>query len=345
MASMMQAAVLLKPNQIVLREVPVPACGPRDVLVQVKRAGICGTDIHMFNGHFAAESLPVIPGHEFAGVVVAIGDEVSSIQIGARVTADINVGCGHCFFCRKNEVLLCSTMYQLGIHRNGGFAEYVAVPERLVIPIPDDMPFAIAALTEPLSCCVRSAKYSGLRPGESVVVIGAGPIGNLHVQLARVSGAAPIIVADLNKQRLALASEAGADFTVLDPDQLDEVVMRHTGGRGADLVIESVGQAALYEKAFTLVRSGGRVAAFGVASPEARATYAPLSIVLHEKGMKGTVASSGDDYHDALTLLRYGRIKTDNLTGDVRGLQDLEGSILELTRQPQALKIQIAISD
>ena len=341
----MRAAVLERPKHIVVREMPVPKVGPRDVLIAVKRAGICGTDVHMLNGHFALESLPVIPGHEFSGVVAAVGSEVSRIAVGTRVTADINVGCGHCFFCRKNEVLLCKEMYQLGIHRNGGFAEYAAVPERLVLPLPDEMPFAIAALTEPLSCCVRSHARSGIRPGESVLVIGAGPIGNLHVQLARVSGAAPIIVADLNTQRLAIAAESGADVTVADPDELDGVVRDLTDGRGADVVIESVGNAALYDKTFSLVRPGGRIVAFGVAGPDARSTFSPLQVVLSEIGMKGTVASSGDDLHDALTLLRWGRIDTSHFTREVRPLEGLHSAIEEFMGDPRILKLQIAVND
>jgi 2-desacetyl-2-hydroxyethyl bacteriochlorophyllide A dehydrogenase len=341
----MRAAVLEAPHQIEIRQVPTPEPGPRDVLIQVKRAGICGTDIHMYHGKFAPEAMPVVPGHEFSGVVAAVGSEVSDLRVGERVTADINVGCGHCFFCRKNEILLCREMYQLGIHRNGGFADYVVVPARLVILIPDEMSFALAALTEPLSCCVRSSTQSRLRAAESVLVIGAGPIGNLHVQLARVSGAAPIIVADLNTQRLQMAKDSGADVLVEDQEKLEATVMRYTGGRGADLVIESVGSPALYERAMALVRPGGRIAAFGVAAPEARATYMPFAVVLREIGMKGTVASSGDDYYNALTLLQYGRIKTDYLTSEVRPLEELKRSIEELVQQPSVLKIQISVSD
>jgi 2-desacetyl-2-hydroxyethyl bacteriochlorophyllide A dehydrogenase len=340
----MKAAVLERPKHFAVREAPTPKVGPTDVLIKVERAGVCGTDVHMFNGHFALDSLPVIPGHEFAGVVAAVGEAVSRFKVGARVTADINVGCGHCFFCRKNEVLLCKEMYQLGIHRNGGFAEYAAAPERLVIPIPDDMPFSIAALTEPLSCCVRSFTRNAVRPGESLLVIGTGPIGNLHVQLGRVSGAAPIIATDVNKQRLAAAAECGADVIVDDPDMLDGVVKRLTDGRGADVVIESVGSAALYEKAFSLVRPGGRIAAFGVAGPEARAAFSPLNVVLHEIGMKGTVASSGDDLHNALTLLRYGRIRTEPFTREVRPLDGVQRAIEEFIEDSQILKVQIAVN-
>lgn len=341
--SSMRAAVLVAPGKFEIREVPTPKCGPGDVLVKVKRAGICGTDIHIYKGHFAAESIPFIPGHEFAGVIASVGSESSSLKIGTPVTADINVGCGQCYYCRKNEVLLCPTMRQIGIHRDGAFADYVLVPERLVIPIPDDMPFEIAALNEPLSCCVRSFMRNNMRIGESVLILGTGPIGNLHVQMARLVGAAPIIAADLNPARLEAAKAAGADVTISDPAEVDTILRKYTDGRGADVVIESVGNARLYEQALQYVRPGGRVVAFGVAGADARAQFAPLQFVMKEIGMKGTIASSGDDFHQALTLLKYGRIKTDRFTSAVRKLEDTQAAIEEFMTDPRIFKIQIAV--
>lgn len=337
----MRAAVLTEPGRIELRQVPVPSCGPGDVLVAVRRAGICGTDIHMFNGHFARDSLPIIPGHEFSGVIAATGSAATRHAVGTPVVADINVGCGNCYFCRKNEVLLCSDIKQIGIHRDGGFAEYVLVPEAHIIPIPDDMPMDVAAVVEPLSCIVRSFQRNRVHAGQSVVVLGAGPIGNLHVQMARLVGAAPIVAVDLNANRLKAAAAAGADFTVADPAEVEPLVRRLTDGRGADVVIESVGLPALYEQAFRLVRPGGQVAAFGVAAPEARASYAPLDLVMREMSLKGTVASSGDDFHDALTLLRYGRMKTDEFTRVVRPLGELQAAIESFRSDQNTLKIQI----
>lgn len=343
--STMRAAVLVEPGRFEVKQVPTPVCGPNDVLVKVKRAGVCGTDIHIFRGHFAAESIPLIPGHEFSGVVAAVGAHATKTTVGTPVVADINVGCGQCFYCRKNEVLLCADIKQIGIHRDGAFAEYVLVPERLVIPIPADMPFDIAALTEPLSCCVRSFTRNNVRAGQSVVIIGAGPIGNLHVQMARLVGAAPIIAIDLNETRLAAAKAVGADVTISDPAKVHDIVRQYTDGRGADVVIESVGNPRLYEQAFELVRPGGQISAFGVASAEGRAAFAPLQVVMKEIGMKGTVASSGDDFHNALTLLKYGRIKTQPFTSVVRSLDETQKAIEDFIGDPNILKVQIAVSD
>lgn len=252
----MRAAVLVKPGRFEIQGVPRPTCGSDDVIIKVSRCCICGTDVHIFNGHYSADKLPMIPGHEFSGTIDEIGGEVTGLIVGQKAIADINVGCGTCYYCRRNEILNCPTMQQIGIHANGAFAEYVCVPARLVIPVPDFMPLGIAALSEPLSCVVRAASKTDLRMAESVVVMGLGPIGNLHVQLARAIGAAPIIGVDLNEKRCDLARTCGADVVVSEPDAVHDAVLAATDGRGADLVIESVGLPKLYEQAFQLVRPG-----------------------------------------------------------------------------------------
>lgn len=339
----MTAAVLVRPGAFEIQTVPVPKIGPGDVLIKVARVGVCGTDVHIYRGHYAADWLPLIPGHEFSGTVAAIGDGVTTVDVGTRVIADINIGCGHCFYCRKNEVMSCSEVKQLGIHIDGAFAEYVKVPQRLVIPIPDDMPFDVAALAEPLGCTVRAAKKSAIRFGESVLVLGAGPVGNFHIQLARAIGAAPIIAADLNLQRLRLAKDCGADVVVSDMSTLDSAVRAVTGGRGADVVIESVGMPALYERAFDLVRPGGRIAAFGLGGEDEVVRFAPQKMVLKETGIRGSVAAMGDDMHDALTLLRFKRIDVRPFLQETRTLSEVQDAIEAFAADPGILKMQIVV--
>jgi 2-desacetyl-2-hydroxyethyl bacteriochlorophyllide A dehydrogenase len=339
----MTAAVLVRPGAFEMQTIPVPQIGPGDVLIKVARVGVCGTDVHIYRGHYAAGWLPLIPGHEFSGTVAAIGDGVTTVDVGTRVIADINIGCGHCFYCRKNEVMSCSEVKQLGIHIDGAFAEYVKIPQRLVIPIPDDMSFEVAALAEPLGCTVRAAKKSNIRFGESVLVIGAGPIGNFHVQLARAIGAAPIIAADLNAERLRLAKDCGADVVISDMSMLDAAVRAVTDGRGADVVIESVGLPALYERAFDLVRPGGRITAFGLAGDDATVRFAPQKMVLKETGIRGSVAAMGDDMHDALTLLRFGRIDVRPFLQETRPLSEVQEAIETFAANPAILKMLIVV--
>lgn len=339
----MRAAVLIAPRRFEIREVPVPALGPQDALIRVSRTGICGTDIHIWNGHYAADRLPLVPGHEFCGTVAAVGEDVRHLAPGTRCVADINIGCGTCFWCRRNEILNCPEMTQVGIGRDGAFADYVALPARLVIPVPDILPDAVAALTEPVACVVRAADKAGIRPGQSVVVLGAGPVGNLYVQMLRLAGAAPIIVADLSEDRCRMALEAGADAAISDPGALAAEVRRLTGGRGADVVIESVGSERLYAQAFDLIRKGGHVAFFGLTGPEAAVPVGILRTILEETSLKGSVAGMGEDMHTALTLLAHGRFRTEAFTRAEYPLEAITQAFETLAGRPGDLKTQISI--
>jgi 2-desacetyl-2-hydroxyethyl bacteriochlorophyllide A dehydrogenase len=337
----MRAALLMKPNLFELREVARPEIADDEVLVRVHRTGICGTDLHMFHGHYAADRLPLIPGHEFVGTVAKNGSRVSNVKEGDRVVVDINVGCGTCFWCRRNEVLNCPEISQIGIHRNGAFAEFVAVPARLVIAAPQSLSDAELALTEPIACVVRAARKANVRFGQSVVILGAGPIGNLHVQMMRLCGAAPIIVSDISAERCKLALDAGADVVVSDPATLRELVLDHTQGRGADVVIESVGNAKLYQAAFELIRKGGHVAFFGITGPTDTVSINILDTILKENSMKGSVAGMGEDMHDALALLQHGRFRTALFTAAVYPVEKIQNAFETIATRPADLKTQI----
>jgi 2-desacetyl-2-hydroxyethyl bacteriochlorophyllide A dehydrogenase len=337
----MQAAVLTAPGKFELRETTIPEVGPDDALIRVERCGICGTDIHMFRGHYAADRLPIVPGHELAGVIAATGTNARHLNVGDRVVADINIGCGHCYYCRRNEILNCPQMGQIGITRDGAFAEYVCAPARLVVPVGAEATPETLALTEPVACVVRAARKARISFGQSVAVIGAGPIGNLHVQMLRLLGAAPILVLETSEPRAALAREAGADVVVVDPSQFRSVVLAHTEGRGVDVAIESVGKATLYALAFDLIRPGGHVAAFGITGAEDRLALPILETILREKSIKGSVAGMGEDMHDALALLRYGRFRLEAFTRKSYRLTDIQRAFEELANDPAILKVQI----
>lgn len=341
MATML-AAVLEAPQRFRLEERAVPQPADDDVVIRVARCGICGTDLHIYRGHYAADRLPLVPGHEFAGTIAALGRNVRGLKEGDRVIADINVGCGHCFYCRRNEVLNCAGVSQIGIHRDGAFAGFVRVPARLVIGLPDTLDFAVAALTEPLACVVRAARRSRIGLSESVLVLGAGPIGNLHVQLARLTGAGPVIAADPDPARAALAREAGADAVITDPAAVAATVRSLTGGRGADIAIEGVGAAALYDTALSAIRPGGRIAAFGIAGADARWPMPVLDMVLKETGLQGSVAGMGEDMHIALNLLALGRIRTEAFTANVYPLADMTAAMERFATDRTAFKVQIA---
>ncbi len=335
----MRAAYLIEPGRFELRDVSRPEPGPDEALIRIARTGICGTDIHIFHGNYAADSLPMIPGHEFTGHVVGWGRDVSGLTEGQPVVVDMNIGCTRCYWCRRNEILNCPEVRQMGITMDGAFCEYMAVPARLVIPAPEDIPAEVLALTEPLACVVRAARKAQVTFGQSVVVIGAGPIGNLHVQLLRTIGAAPIIVTDVSPERLAMAP---ADFAVL-PNALEETVMQATDGRGADIIIESVGNIALYKQAQQLMRKGGHLAVFGLTGAGETLPVDILQTILTETSLKGSVAGMGQDMHDALTLLTYGRIDTAPFLGADYALEDIQAAFDSFAERPQDLKTQIVM--
>lgn len=339
----MRAAVLAEPGRFELREVPIPEPDSHEVLIRIARTGICGTDLHIFKGGYARDKLPMVPGHEFTGHVAGLGREVPGLAEGQPVVVDMNIGCMRCYWCRRNEVLNCPDAQQLGITMNGAFAEYISVPARLVIPAPEGMPASVLALTEPLACVVRAARKARISFARSVVVLGVGPIGNLHVQLLRVIGAAPIIAADLSAERVNMALEVGADFAVSEPENLKEVVLSATDGRGADFVIESVGLPHLYRSSIELARKGGHIAAFGLTAPGETLSINILDTILQENSLKGSVAGMGEDMHDALTLLAHGRIDTRFFTRAEYSLDDIQAAFDSIESRPQDLKTQIAV--
>ncbi|WP_242509413.1 zinc-dependent alcohol dehydrogenase [Rhodovulum imhoffii] len=340
----MRAAVLVEPGRFEIQARPIPKPGRDEVLIKVAQAGVCGADLHIFNGHYAADSLPMIPGYEFTGTIAAVGPGVTGLPSGGKAVVDMNIGCGRCFWCRRNEILNCPDMRQMGITMDGAFAEYIAVPARLVIPAPDDIPFGVFSLTEPLACVVRAARKSDITFGQSVVVIGAGPVGNLHVQLLRASGAAPIIVTDLSDDRIAIALDCGTDIGVTDPAQLQQAVVDATGGRGADVVIESVGNPTLYREALRLMRKGGHLAAFGLTGPGETLALPILDTILQENSVKRSVAGMGQDMHDALTLLVHGRIRIAPFTRASYPLAEIQPAFETIADRPKDLKTQIVLA-
>ncbi|CCN46590.1 putative Threonine dehydrogenase and related Zn-dependent dehydrogenase [Vibrio nigripulchritudo MADA3029] len=344
--SEMQAAYLTKPGKFELRTVAKPTPKDDEVLIKVSNCNICGTDMHIFNGHYSADKLPMVLGHEFSGVITELGKSVNHLSIGQSVTVDINKGCGHCYYCRQNEIMNCPDISQIGIHENGAFAEYIAVPARLVLVAPEGTSLELLSLVEPVACVVRAARKAQVSFGQSVVILGAGPIGNLHVQMMRLIGAAPIIIADLSEERTQMALDVGADIAVTNMDQLQQVVRNHTESRGADIVIESVGIPQLYEKAFELIRPGGHVSAFGITDEHGALSLKLLDMVLKETSIKGSVAGMGQDMHDAMTLLLHYRFKTDAFNSCTFPLEDIQNAFEQVASQsrPDVLKVQVKVS-
>jgi len=343
MVNMMKAAVFEKVGLIKVKEVPVPEIGDNDVLIKVKLTGICGTDWSIYNGWYSADKLPMIPGHEFSGVVAKVGKNATGVAEGDRVTCDINMSCGKCFYCIKGEKLLCDNFTQLGIHTDGTFAEYVKAPASLLHKLPENMSFEEGAFIEPVSCVIHAAKAMDACLASSVAIIGCG-LGVLHARMAVLRACAPVIIFGDNRKRLQIAKEMGADYAIHIDDVADPVaeVIKLTNGRGADYAIEAVGTVKTYEQAFAMLRRGGRLSAFGITGEQDMMNIRPFEFVLGEKKVTGSCAGVGSDWPDAITLIANGRINPKPLFSMKVPLEDLDWALHELRKDPSLFKIFVS---
>lgn len=349
MQEMMRAMVLERPRKMVLKQVPVPRVGAGEVLIKVKYCGICGSDWGAYTGKYADEAalLPLVIGHEFFGTVAEKGNAVpEEIALGMRVSCDICLPCGTCYHCRRGEPLLCSNFRQIGIHTahtSGGYSEYVKVPWKNIYQVPDNVTDHQAAFIEPLTACLGASHNMGLTIASSIVIIGAG-LGVIHGCLAKLRGAAPVIVVDSNADRLAMAKQMCADYVIditKTPDAVAEV-MRLTGGVGADYVLEAVGNSKTYEQAVRMVRRGGTVEAFGICADDDYASLRPMEFVLQEKKIHGSCAGIGHNWQEAITLLQYGRIDPTPLISMVVPLEETEQALHELRENKKLVKVLVS---
>ena len=292
-------------------QVPDPVPGPGDVLVRVRACGICGSDVHGYDGHTGRRVPPLVMGHEASGTIAAAGADVRRFRPGDRVTFDSTVYCGECHFCRRGEVNLCDRRNVLGVscgdyRRDGAFAEFVAVPERIVYELPESLSFEQGALVESVSIAVHAVNRTPRKIGDTVVVVGAGMIGQLVVQAIRHAGCGRLIVVDLEDSKLALAARFGADLGInaAAPD-LRERILEATHGRGADVAFEVVGADAPFKTAVSSLRKGGILTLIGNLSP---IVELPLQqIVTREISVFGSCASSGE-YPACIDLMSRGAI-------------------------------------
>ena len=339
----MKAMVLSEYSQLQVEEAPRPEVGADELLIEVAACGICGSDVHGYDGSTGRRIPPIVMGHEAAGTVAAVGAAVAEFAVGDRVTFDSTVFCGVCEYCKKGEVNLCNRREVIGVsctefRRAGAFAEYLTVPARVAYKLPDELEFAEAAMLEAVSVALHGVVVSAMRGGESVLVIGAGMIGLLLVQAARVAGAARVYVSDVDATRLTLAAGMGATETFLASSAaLTEQVKARTDGGGVDVVLEAVGREETIATGIDCVRKGGTVTLVGNISPQ---VSIPLQkVVSRQIRLQGSCASAGE-YPEAMRLIASGAIKVAPLITAVAPLSEGPRWFERLyAREPNLMKV------
>jgi len=322
----MKALLLTAPSQLAYVDFPEPQPAADEVLLRIRACGICGSDIHGWDGSSGRRHPPLIMGHEAAGEVVATGAAVTGWQPGDRVTFDSTISCGRCGYCQAGQVNLCEDRRVVGVSpaeykQHGAFAERLALPARILYRLPDALSFPQAAMVEPVSIAVHAVRRVTVRPTDTAVVVGAGMIGLLVVQALRWAGATRIIAVDLAENRLALARALGATATIRSgAEDVGAEVARLTGGRGADLAFEVVGLTATVNLALAALGRGGTAVLVGNLAP--RTQDFPLqAVVTRELSVLGTCGSAGE-YPLCLDLIARGVIRVEPMIETVAPLAE-----------------------
>ncbi len=336
----MKALLLSEYKKLSVVEMPTPEIGDDEVLVRVRACGICGSDIHGYDGSTGRRIPPLVMGHEAAGVIDRAGRGVRDFKAGDRVTFDSTVSCGECDFCKSGRINLCDNRTVLGVscgeyRRHGAFAEYVSVPARILYKLPDSLPFERAALIEAVSIAVHAVSRHVPRPDDTVVVVGSGMIGVLVIQVLKDKGCRNIVAVDVDNDKLALAQRLGAART-LNPENGDipAAVRDLTNGRGADASFEVVGHGNTVLTAIRSLRKGGTVVLVGNLSPKVEL---PLQeVVSREISVLGSCASSGE-IPECIDLLARGAVNVDPLISLKASLDDAPGLFERLYGGDKAL--------
>jgi L-iditol 2-dehydrogenase len=339
----MQALLLTEYRQLALATVDRPIVGPNDVLVSVRACGICGSDIHGYDGSTGRRIPPLVMGHESAGVVAEVGANVTAVRPGDHVALDSLLSCGDCELCRNGQTNMCAGRRILGVacdefRQQGAFAEFIVVPQQAIYPVPNDLPFEHAALVEPVSVALHAVGRLRINLGDSAVVVGSGMIGLLVIQALKIAGCEDVIAIDLDDDRLRLAAELGATAT-FNGAKLDAVaaVLERTGGKGVDVALEVVGAAKPLATAIACTRRGGQIGLVGNLSAE---VPLPLQVVVtRELTLTGTLASAGE-YPRAIELIASGAICVEPLISAVAPLAEGPQWFERLyAREPGLLKV------
>ena len=311
----MLRAVIVKPGEVRIEEVAKPTLKEGEVLIEIRNVGICGSDIHVFHGEHIYKTYPVIPGHEFSGEVVETGEGVDKIKTGEKVTVRPQISCGHCYCCRHGNYHICDNLKVIGFHIPGGSSEYLAAPVENVIPLPEKLSFEEGAMVEPAAVAVHALKKCGEIKGRKVLVLGAGPIGNLVAQTAKALGAVSTMITDKSEFRLQLASDCAVDYCVdVVNRDLEKELLDKFGSDKADVILECVGIEETVEQAIELARKGTDIIIVGV--PGKKLSLEMGLVQENELRLIGTLMYKEEDFYDAVRLVSEDKIELKKLITD-----------------------------
>lgn len=322
----MQQAKLTAPETLTYEEVDKPSPAPEEVVIKVKVCGICGSDIHSYQGKHPFVHPPIVLGHEFSGVVEEVGTNVEDFDSGDKVTVEPNLPCGHCYNCNHGDYNICKDLEVVGnVGYDGAFAEFISIPADRVVPIPEEMTFEQAALIEPAAVGVHAVRISEQETGDNVVVLGAGTIGLLTVGSAVASGAKDVIATDLSTERLELAKELGADLAHNpgnEEDSLDQVIQKQFGPAGADMVYDCVGVESTVNQAISVARKGSQIMLVGV--PKGNLSVNLAYVQDRELDIKGSLMYVRKDFLEAIELIKSEELQVTKLITHRFPFEDLE---------------------
>jgi L-iditol 2-dehydrogenase len=336
----MKAARFYAPGKIVHEDVDIPQIGLEEILVKVKVALTCGTDVKMYKRGHPKVKPPITLGHEFSGTITEVGKKVANrFKIGDRVAVANSAPCNSCFFCKTGKPNLCEHLTEtlIGFSVDGAYAEYIRVPEPIVkqntYVMPENVSFEEAALLEPLACAINGSDAANINLGDTVLILGSGPIGLIHLQLAKLKGAAKVIVTDLQAERLKIASRLGADM-VIDASKEDQLsrVKELTSGLGADKVIEAVGLIQTWELAFQMTRKAGTTLFFGGCPSGAKISLDTERIHYEDLTLKGIFHHTPASVLKAFRLITSGRFDGKPLITEKVALPELESALLKMSK-------------
>jgi len=337
----MRVAMYYNNNDVRLEEMPVPRIGPGEILVKVIASGICGSDVLEW---YRIKKAPIVLGHEIAGEIVEVGEGVGKVKEGDRVFVSHHVPCNTCRYCRSGNHTVCETLHTTNFDP-GGFAEYIRAPrinvDQGTFILPDEITFEDGSFVEPLACVVRGQRVAGFRPGMSVLVLGSGISGLLHIMLARATGAGRIIATDISKYRLAKAKEFGADEVIHAGEDVSALVKELNGGYLAELVIVCAGALSAFEQALKSVDRGGTVLCFATTDPGVEIPIPANEFWRNSITVLPSYANSPYDAEVAIELIRSGRVNVKALITHRLPLEETARGFKLMTEAGESLKVVI----